>query len=139
MYYPITSDMIGDNGVVTIKNTGSSMISVTNLKITGNETIYNAVQAAQPANSEDAAPASLADAMPLVFEQLTMQAVKIAANNGVDPDAPADPGTTIRPDEPDDPKPGWNDSAYNPMNILKTLFQSLLNGLGNLFKGLGGW
>ena len=144
MYYPITSDMIGDNGVVTIKNTGSSMISVTNLKITGNETIYNAVQAAQPANSEDAAPASLADAMPLVFEPLTMQTVKIAANNGVDPDAPADPGTVDpenpgTPDQPDDPKPGWNDSAYNPMNILKTLFQSLLNGLGNLFKGLGGW
>lgn len=143
MYYPITSDMIGDNGVVTIKNTGSSMISVTNLKITGNETIYNAVQAAQPANSEDAAPASLADAMPLVFEQLTMQAVKIAANNGVDPDAPADPGTGEpddpgTPDQPDDPgadKPTWTD----PMSLLKTLFQALLNTLGNLFKGLGGW
>ena len=144
MYYPITSDMIGADRVVTIKNTGDNLISVTNLKITGNQTIYNAVQAAQPANSEDATPASLADAMPLVFEPLTMQTVKIAANNGVDPDAPADPGTVNpedpgTPDQPDDPKPGWNDGAYNPMNILKTLFQSLLNGLGNLFKGLGGW
>lgn len=143
MYYPITSDMIGADRVVTIKNTGDNLISVTNLKITGNQTIYNAVQAAQPANSEDAAPASLADAMPLVFDQLTMQAVKIAANNGVDPDAPADPGTGEpadpgTPDQPDDPgadKPAWTD----PMSLLKTLFQALLNTLGNLFRGLGGW
>ena len=144
MYYPITSDMIGANGVVTITNTGDNMISVTNLKITGNETIYNAAYTAQ-SNSNGAAPESLADALPLVFEPMTMQAVKIAANDGVDPDAPVvpdDPGQPDdpdTPDEPDDPKPGWDDNAWNPVNLLKTLFKLLLQSLGSLFGGLGNW
>ena len=79
------------------------------------------------------------DVVQLVFEPVTLMTVKLAANNGVDPDAPSAPDDSGATDEPDDPKPGWDDSAFNPMNILKTLFQSLLNGLGNLFKGLGNW
>ena len=129
-------------GTVMIKNTGSSMISVTNLKITGNETIYNTANtsAAMPASADGAVAESVADVLPLVFEPMTMHAVKIAANGGVDPDAqvvePDDPGTPDTPDEPVEPdKPIWSD----PMNFLKTLFDLLLKSLSNLFSGLGGW
>ena len=142
-YYPITAEMLGDSNVVTIKNTGSTMISVTNLKITGSEAIYTAANAPKT-NTNGAGAESVEDAIMLVFEPVTMKMVKIAANNGVDPDAVVtdDPGTTEEPgtpDEPDDPKPGWDDSAFNPMNLLKNLFKLLLQSLGNLFSGLGGW
>ena len=134
-YYPITSDRIGANNTVTIKNIGSNMISVTNLKITGNAEIYNAANGAK-ASGDGAAPMVLADAMPLVFEPLTMQTVKIAANNGVDPDAPASPDEPDVPVEPDEPdKPTWTD----PMTLLSELFRWLLNSLRDLFSGFGGW
>ena len=134
-YYPITSDRIGANNTVTIKNIGSNMISVTNLKITGNAAIYNAANGAK-ASGDGAAPMALAEAVPLVFEPLTMQTVKIAANNGVDPDAPAapdEPDVPVEPDEPD--KPTWTD----PMTLLSELFRWLLNSLRDLFSGFGGW
>ena len=140
MYYPL--DLMGATGApnVMIQNTGSTLISVTNLKITGNQKLYDASVASSATGmsmeNSDAVAESFTDVVDMAFEPVTLMTVKLAANNGIDPDAVADPGT---PDQPDDPKPGWNDSAYNPMNILKTLFQSLLNGLGNLFKGLGGW
>lgn len=104
MYYPIKSEMIGANGVVTLTNTGDNMISVTNLKITGNKTIYNASNniANTPnrsmAKAMATAPAS-DDVIPMVFAPLTKRTVMLAANNGVDPEA------VVEPDEPDDPSP----------------------------------
>lgn len=67
MYYPIKA-MVGDDGVVTIVNTGSSMISITDLKVAG---------------LSAAGSASLSD---LLFAPITERALKIAANSGVDPD-----------------------------------------------------
>ena len=96
--------MIGADGVVTLTNTGDNMISVTNLKITGNKTIYNASNniANTPnrsmAKAMASAPAS-DDVIPMVFAPLTKRTVMLAANNGVDPEA------VVEPDEPDDPTP----------------------------------
>lgn len=103
MYYPITADMIGADGVVTITNTGKAMISVTNLKVTG---------------MESAAGASS------LFAPITERIVKIAANNGVDPDQVKD---------------AWNANAWNPKQMLNALFQLLMQSLSGLFNGLGNW
>lgn len=107
MYYPITKDMIGEDNVVTIKNTGDSLISVTNLKITGNEDIYKAAQTT-PAEGSDT-PGTRGNLFQMVFAPITMQTVKVAANGGVDPDAviepdvPEQPGVPDMPDQPGEP------------------------------------
>ncbi len=111
-YYEITAEMLeGRNGSVTITNTTDSLISVTNLKITGNQDIYNAVTApkakASSLSVEDAMATTLSveDAMPLVFAPLTMRTVMLAANDGVDPEViTAEPETSDEPETPDDPE-----------------------------------
>ncbi len=117
MYYPITSDMIGANRVVTLTNTGDNMISVTNLKITGNEAIYNAAKAPKAnanslsVNEPMASVLSVEDVIPMVFEPMTLRSVKIAASNGVDPEAvvepevPETPAPTEEPEVTPDPTP----------------------------------
>ena len=124
-YYPITPDRIGANNTVTIKNTGDNMISVTNLKITGNQAIYNAAitpKAGTESVSEDAVILSVEDVVPMVFEPVTMQTVKIAANNGVDPDASA-PDPTPSPDPTPDP------TEQPAQNWLSQLISSFVNAL----------
>ncbi len=117
MYYPITADMLGANRVVTLTNSGDNMISVTNLKITGNEAIYNAaktVKNTENTRSADKAMASVLsveDVIPMVFEPMTLRSVKIAASNGVDPEAvvepevPETPAPTEEPEVTPDPTP----------------------------------
>lgn len=153
MYYPITEDMIGANRVVTITNTGSSMISVTNLKITGNQDIYDALYAdVTPTPTPDAqghtnsiddnalaATLSVDDVISMVFEPMTMRSIKIAANNGVDPDLEAaDPEPTEDPEpsptaEPDPtPAPAETPAptqAPNVHNIVKQIVSSFVSGL----------
>ena len=68
MYYPIPAGATS----VTITNTGDNLISVTNLKITGSEAIYNAANAApEPEVSESPSTLSVKDAISMVFEPVT--------------------------------------------------------------------
>ena len=140
MYYPVTKN---GTGSYTIKNEGDHLIAITNLKITGVQSIYEVAAAGQTttqgnggeegqnANTGGTA-ASVEDVVNMVFEPVTLRTVKLAANNGVDPDA------VVTPD-PEPEKPGWNDNAYNPVELLKALFKLLLESLSNLFSGLGNW
>lgn len=119
MYYPITVS----SNTVTITNTGTTMISVTNLKITGVEGVYDA--AAEAAASQGGA-SSLNEA---VFAPLTMEAIRLAANGGVNPDAPLQ----------DTAKPVWNDGVDNVETLLKAIFRTLLDSLETLFKDVAVW
>ena len=129
MYYRITSDMIGDGNTLTIKTAGDTMLSLTNLKITGVPDIYNAAQASADSS---AGVTALNEA---VFAPLTMQAIRAAANGGVDPEAVPAPD----PEPQETEKPGWNDDANAVPSLLKTLFALLKQSLNDLFGGLGGW
>ena len=156
MYYPITSDMLGTDNVVTLKNTGTTMISVTNLKITGNQAIYNAEYAPKAdtssvADSNAVASAlSVEDAISMVFEPMTMRSVKIAANNGVDPDAvvepevPETPAPTTEPEVTPDPTPAPTETpapvvtptptqAPSVHDIVKQIVSSFVS---NLFRSI---
>ena len=130
-YYPITPDRIGANNTVTITNTGDNMISVTNLKITGNQTIYNAANTPKASASPDATSEATEDVVPLVFDTVTMQTVKIAANNGVDPDAPApvDPTPT-----PDDPTPTPGGFAELIQQLISAFVRNLFDSIARLFN-----
>ena len=105
MYYPITADMIGDKGVVTIENTGKTMISVTDLKAVG-----------LSAGGAD----SLIDQ---IFAPITEQTLKIAANGGVDPDQVKDAWNAN----------AWNPKqVLNALfQLLMQSLSGLFNGLGN--------
>ena len=105
MYYPITADMIGDKGVVTIENTGKTMISVTDLKAVG-----------LSAGGAD----SLIDQL---FAPITEQTLKIAANGGVDPDQVKDAWNAN----------AWNPKqVLNALfQLLMQSLSGLFNGLGN--------
>ena len=114
MYYPITA---GGN-TVTVTNTGTTMISVTNLKITGVRSVYDA--AAEAA----ASPAGAASLNEAVFAPLTMEALRLAANGGADPDAA---------------KPAWSDGVDSVQAVLNTLFRTLLSTLEALFRNVTAW
>ena len=134
MYYPITADMIGTGNSVTITNTTGNLISVTNLKVTGVESIYNAANMQQTAAvSESASALSIEDVIPLVFEPVTMQTVKLAANNGVDPDAVVVPTPT-----PDDPTPTPDDPTQDTLldlihQVISAFVRSLFSSISRLF------
>ena len=132
-YYPVTN--IGTNGSVIITNTGSTMISVTNLKITGSEAIYNAANARSAMTlslPEDASVLSLEDAESMIFTPITVETVKLAANNGVDPDAA--PTTEPTPDPTVEPteQPTFHDFVMQLISsFVKALFDSVSRLFGN--------
>ena len=114
MYYPITAG----GSTVTATNTGTTMISVTNLKITGVRSVYDA--AAEAA----ASPAGAASLNEAVFAPLTMEALRLAANGGAEPDAA---------------KPVWSDGMDSVQAVLNTLFRTLLSTLEALFRNVTAW
>ena len=140
MYYPIT---VPSDGSITItadqENTG--IVSVTNLKVT------DASQQVPAADGQNAD--AILEAQRAFFMPVTMKTIRMAANDGVDPeevvaepetpDTPDTPDTSDQPDtpdQPDDPTPG---AAGSVQEMLKQLFESLLKNLFGLFKGLGNW
>ena len=142
MYYDFTVPASRQIMITNQAAQGSgNIISVTNLKITG---IADLIPAATPNNQDEVLHASRA-----LFAPVTLKSVRMAANNGVDPedvvvepetpDTPDVPDTPDTPDQPDDPKPGWNDGTNDLTSILKNLFQMLLQSLSGLFSGLGNW
>lgn len=148
-YYEIT-DKINANGSVTITNDTDHLISVTNLKITGNSTIYNAVTApkakASALSLEDAMATTLSveDAMPLVFAPLTMRTVMLAANDGVDPEtavvepeAPDEPEATATPEPTPEPTPIPTPTPVpvpTPTpNPISSFLNSVFRSIGRLF------
>ena len=135
-YYPIQKDLLGTERVLTVTNSGTTMISITNLKVTGVAEIYNAVKDRADAGTVFAVSDPETQLNEMIFEPITLRTIKLAANNGIDPDAIVEPGVPATPDEG---KPTWDDNAFNPSNILKTLFQLLLRSLSGLFGGLGSW
>ena len=128
-YYPVTN--IGTNGSVIITNTGSTTISVTNLKITGSEAIYNAANARSATTlslPEDASVLSLEDAESMIFAPITVQTVKLAANDGVDPDAAPTTEPTVEPTE----QPTFHDFVMQLISsFVKALFDSVSRLFGN--------
>lgn len=148
MFYNITPD---ENGNVYIFNTtGSSMVSVTDLKITGTQKYVAPLTftLGAPIAPESEGGALMVQPMMLMryVEDFDPEAMIVDPTEDPgtpdDPGEPQDPGTPSdpdTPDQPDDPKPGWNDDAYNPINILRTFFKLLLDNLGSLFGGLGNW
>ena len=155
MYYDFT---VPSTGSVTITNTGSSLISVTNLKVTGVAGLLN-VAAPDSTDPTDVSNSANSDAIlsakRAVFAPVTLSTVRMAANNGVDPEAtveepetpdvpdtpdtPDTPDEPDTPDQPDDPKPGWSNGTDVARQILSSFLQSLMNSMKKLFGGLGGW
>ena len=146
MYYPIN---LGESATVTIANGSSSLISVTNLKITGVEKIYNtAISTGAKSRNVGYSVEELADVMPMVFEPVTMQTVRMAANGGVDPEEPEviepedpsepdptptptptpEPTPEPSPEVPDDPEPSANPSILEMLQQLVSSFVSKLFG-----------
>ena len=134
MFYQIYPDA---NGNVIIKNNGAGMISITKLKITTIAADGTAYTVPAQTTGEAVEPGSRGLQ---VNRALMSYAMAFDPATEVSPADPVDePDTPDTPDEPDDTKPGWSDDAYNPVNILKTLFKLLLQSLGSLFGGLGNW
>ena len=99
MYYPIDIDLeqAENNSLsITVENTGSGIISVSNLKITG---VADLIPAATQNNQNEVLNATRA-----LFAPMTMKAVRMAVNNGVDPEGdkvePEEPTVTEDPEEP---------------------------------------
>ena len=105
MYYPIDINLehaVNNSLSVTVENAGSGVISVTNLKITG---VADLIPAATQNNEQEVLNATRA-----LFAPMTMKAVRMAVNNGVDPEAetvePEEPSVTEEPavtEDPEDP------------------------------------
>lgn len=118
MYYEIT-DMVGTSGSITITNTSTTaMLAVTNLKITGNQTVYETAEAAA------AGSANVTALNEAVFAPVTEETVKLAAMGGFDPDAP---------------KANWNETANETATLLSELFRLLLQSLEALFANVQTW
>ena len=138
MYYQITPD--AETGNVYIYNTGSGMVSVTDLKITGTTkyTVSRSLTLGAPLAAEDEGGALTVRPMMLMrFVQDFDPEAELET-----PVVPDDPQTPDTPDTPDDPtpdKPTWDDGAFDPAAILKALFRLLLQGVQGLFSGLGSW
>ena len=128
MYYPVT--LATEQSTVTIKNTGTAMIAVTNLKITGVQSVY---AAAADAAESSAAPAAVNEA---VFAPVTLQSLRLAANGVFDTDA-----QPIETDPPagDADRPGWNADADSAPALMRGLMRALLDSLSELFRDLPDW
>ena len=147
MYYPITSDMLGANRVVTLTNTGDNMISVTNLKITGNEAIYNAAKTVTKTastlsvNEPLASTLSVEDVIPMVFEPMTLRTVMVAANNGVDTEAVVEPGEpevdpTPTPAPAETPAPEVTPDPTQAPSVHDIVKQIVSSFVSNLFRSI---
>ena len=161
MYYPIDIDLdqaVNNSLSVTVENTGSGIISVTNLKITG---VADLIPAATQNNQQDVLNATRA-----LFAPMTMKAVRMAVNNGVDPEAetvepedpavtedPEDPAVTEDPDDPEKPDDGslviddpeetetptpsvTPDTPAKPGNALQRVIQSITKAISSFFKSI---
>ena len=133
MFYEIKPD---DDGNVYIYNMGDAMVSVTDLKITGPvKFVYTAPPVVTPGEPSEGEGEQ---ANFVVSKSLRAYVMSFDPEAVIeDPAAADDPQTPEQPDDGD--KPGWNDDAFNPANILKALFKLLLQSLSDLFSGLGGW
>lgn len=157
MYYPITDYVTfsgeGENRTasVTITNSGTTMISITNLKLADklpqttaaegdNQDEGNSIQ--QPENLTNLSVDALNSKL---FAPMTMRSIKLAANNGVDPDlavvepeptAEPEPSPTAEPEVTPDPTPAPT-AAPTPVpthtpsvhSIVKQLVSSFVSSL----------
>ena len=136
MYYTITPAAV-ENGAATfiIKNSGSAVLSVTDLKVSGTSeklTASPASDAQVMSVGEDAATEDVTT-LRLVLNTRTLKALAAVA-------APDEPTAPVEAEQPATPqKPGWTNAASDPSVILKMIFKLLLQNLGNLFGGLGSW
>ena len=117
MYYPVPINL--DNAVdnklsITVTNGGKSLISITNLKITGVEDLLGLTSTFGTSSLSNADKLTLASKA--FFAPVTPKTVMFAANDGVDPDTDVtdvvDPEPTDAPDpEPsDEPDPEPTDA-----------------------------
>ena len=152
MYYPIA---VPANGSITITNEGNSLISITNLKITG---VPNLIPAATQENQEEVLSVTRS-----LFKPVTMKTVRMAANNGIDPEEETiepeqpveteepsiteDPAETEKPDdgslvidEPEEtetPTPSVTpDTPVETGNTLLKVIQSITKTISNFFKSI---
>ena len=159
MYYDIT---VQTGGSVTITNTSEdgALISITNLKITGIPDLLkgedgNSVDTprggtdANTTESEGMTSEQILAAKRAVFQPVTLTTVRMAANDGVDPEAvvtepetpevPDTPDVPETPETPDEGSPDWSSGADNTASILSGILRSLMDALSDLFRGLPGW
>ena len=154
MYYPIDIDLTkaeNNSLSVTVKNVGSDVISVTNLKITGNAAL---VPASAPDNEQESLNAART-----LFAPVTMKTVRMAVNKGIDPEEdtakPEDPAVTEEPEEtekPDDgslvidepeetaaPTPAPSVTPDKPAetgNTIQKVVQSITRSISSFFKSI---
>ena len=154
MYYPIDIDLTkaeNNSLSVTVKNVGSDVISVTNLKITGNAAL---VPASAPDNEQESLNAART-----LFAPVTMKTVRMAVNKGIDPEEdtakPEDPAVMEEPEEtekPDDgslvidepeepvtqtPAPSVTpDKPAETGNTIQKVVQSITRSISSFFKSI---
>ena len=125
------------------------MISVTNLKITG---VADLIPAATQNNEQEVLNATRA-----LFAPMTMKAVRMAVNNGVDPEAetvePEDPAVTEEPEETEKPNDGslviddpeetetptptvTPDEPEETGNAILKMIQSITKSISSFFKSI---
>lgn len=161
MYYPIPFNLdnaVDDKLSVTISNGGKSLISLTNLKITG---VDNLLGVSASSSEEEVSAASRA-----FFAPVTMKTVRMASNKGIDPEGdnggteipslteePAvtdDPTETEEPgsggglviDEPEETETPAPTPAVSPEptdateNPIQKAIKSIVNSISSFFKNI---
>ena len=153
MYYPI---IVPENGLITITNEGSRLISITNLKITG---VKNLIPDATSGNEQEILNATRA-----LFAPVSMKMVRMAANQGIDPEDETvkpeepttpenptvtdEPGETEKPDdgslvidEPDNPTEPTPEPSVEPQpqttgSVIQRIIQSITKSISSFFKSI---
>ena len=163
MYYPVEFNLNNaedDSLSITLRNEGAegNVISVTNLKITG---VKDLIPAASNTDTQETMKATRA-----LFAPVTLKTIRMAANNGVDPEAetveseepavtedPEDPTVTEDPtetenpddgslviDEPEEPEttaPSVKpDTPAETGNTIQKVIQSITRSISSFFKSI---
>ena len=163
MYYPVEFDLNNaedDSLSITLRNEGAegNVISVTNLKITG---VKDLIPAASNTDTQETMKATRA-----LFAPVTLKTIRMAANNGVDPEAetveseepavtedPEDPTVTENPTETENPDDGSlvidepeetetpapsvkPDTPAETGNTIQKVIQSITRSISSFFKSI---
>lgn len=163
MYYPVEFNLNNaedDSLSITLRNEGAegNVISVTNLKITG---VKDLIPAASNTDTQETMKATRA-----LFAPVTLKTIRMAANNGVDPEAetveseepavtedPEDPTLTEDPTETENPDDGSlvidepeetetpassvkPDTPAETGNTIQKVIQSITKTISSFFKSI---
>ncbi len=150
MYYDFT---VQEGGSVTITNTSENgaLISITNLKITG---IPDLLESGEEAGGEDGAviggdgdltepnvmtSQEILSAKRAVLQPITLSTVRMAANDGVDPEATVEDPTDVSDPQPTaepDPAPSEEPTATPTPSVTDIVRQLISSFVSRLFNSV---